>query len=303
MLKKVLFIFIFFLISLTAFAKDNTSYIKSYIYNVEHLNQKKIDYITDITFKCYYYYRRKIKSLEDDILKSAKQNEDKKFPILPDDGYSYCPKVIINVSTSPLEPEGIFRKGVIIINYNPLEMCEEKIVLGVYKRKICKKPNFDHTLMHELVHFAFYKIYGNIKFRKIIFNKYENCLKTKCPNLSLLNLIVSYRNFYDEFPATFFSNIWNKVKNCKNKVDNKDAIEYFVKTTLFFSKQDFLNCRLENRCGVYYLYRQLKDISNSFNLCVNPKIAFKILLNVSIENEKKDFLPLIKSDIFTNGKM
>ncbi|RUM59029.1 MAG: hypothetical protein DSY60_00530 [Persephonella sp.] len=287
-----------FLLNLTCFGKElnDIKYVSDYIKHIENLTDAKISYITNITFQCYYYYITKLKTLEKDILKSAEKGRQNKFPIIPSNGYSYCPKVIVNVSSAPLEPEGIFRKGVIIINYDPSKMCKEKELFGVFKEKICEKPNFDLTLMHELTHFAFSKIYGNIKFRKVLFDSYDRCMEENCSELPLLNEIVAYRNFYDEFSAILFSNIWIKLQKC-SFADVKDLpnFKFFIRTTLFLSKKEFLTCRLNGDCGVFYLYKQLRNISNSFNLCLPKKEAFKSLIKICINKEKKDLLPLLKT--------
>ncbi len=287
-----------FLLNLTCFGKElnDIKYIKDYIKHIENLTDAKISYITNITFQCYYYYTTKLKSIEKDILDLAKVGRETKIPLIPSKEYSYCPKVLINISSSPLEPEGIFRKGIIVINYDPSKNCVEKQMFGIFKEKICKKPEFNLTLMHELTHFAFSKVYGNIKFRRILLKKYELCKRNNCHKLPILEKIVAYRNFYDEFPAILFSNIWLKLMNCNIKNNNElDNYKFFIKTTLFLSKREFLSCRLNDTCGVFYLYRQLKNISNSFNICLPKKEAFKSLIKICINEEKKDLVPLVKS--------
>ncbi len=287
-----------FLFNLTCFGKglNDIKYINDYIKHMENLTNGKISYITNITFQCYYYYNTRLKSLEKEILEFAKSGGETKIPLIPSKEYSYCPKVLINISSSLLEPEGIFRRGIIIINYDPSKNCIEKNVFGIFKEKICRKPNFDLTLMHELTHFTFSKVYGNIKFRKVLFKKYELCKKENCPQLSTLKKIVAYRNFYDEFPAILFSNIWLKLIRCnKEEKDKVNNYKFFVRTTLFLSKKEFLECRLNDTCGVFYLYRQLKNISESFNLCLPKKEALKYLIKICINEEKKDLVPLLKT--------
>ncbi len=294
---KIIFL-INFLLNLTCFGEElnDIKYVNYYIKHIENLTDTKISYITNITFKCYYYYTKRLKSIEKDILDFAKVGRERKIPLFPSTEYSYCPKILINISSAPLEPEGIFRKGIIVINYDPSKSCVEKEMFGIFKEKICKKPDFNLTLMHELTHFAFSKIYGNIQFRKVLYKKYENCQKKACSNINLLNKIVAYRNFYDEFPAILFSNIWLKLINCNIKNNNElENYRFFIKTTLFLSKREFLSCRLNNTCGVFYLYRQLKNISNSFNICLPDKEAFKSLIKICINEEKKDLVPLLKT--------
>ncbi len=286
-----------FLFNLICFGKElnDIKYINDYIKNMENLTDRKISYITNITFKCYYYYNSRLKSLEKEILDFAKSGKKTKIPLIPSKDYSYCPKVLINISSSLLEPEGIFRRGIIIINYDTSRNCIEKKMFGIFEEKICRRPNFNLTLMHELAHFAFSKVYGNIKFRKILFRKYEICKKENCLQLPILEKIVAYRNFYDEFPAILFANIWSKLTNCNIEESNEVYnYRYFLKTTLFLSKREFLSCKLNNSCGVFYLYRQLKNVSDSFNLCLPKKEAFKSLILISINEEKKDLLPLVK---------
>lgn len=294
---KIIFL-INFLLNLTCFGKElnDIKYVNDYIKHMENLTDAKISYITNITFKCYYYYTTRLKSIEKNILDFAKVGKETKIPLLPSTEYSYCPKVLINISSSPLEPEGIFKKGIIVINYNPSQNCVEKSMFGIFKEKICKKPNFDLTLMHELTHFAFSKIYGNIKFRKVLFNRYEKCVKENCPELHLLKEIIAYRNFYDEFPAILFSNVWIKLQKCSfANLNDMPNFNFFLKTTLFLSKKEFLTCRLNGDCGVFYLYRQLENVSNSFNICLPKKEAFKSLIKICINEEKKDLVPLLKT--------
>ncbi len=291
----ILFLFIFFSKAFPLSKSEKIKTLQQYINKVNSINDTDIKRAVNMSYICYIEGLRQIGKIKKVILASAKERQRNIFFIPLKNKYRFCPNIKIEVSNSLILLEGEFKENLITINYNYTENCKEETNIFSISQMVCNEKSIETTLAHEFVHFTFCKLYGNCKFREILYDELNRCRTKKCRYFKLLKEIRDKRLYIDEFPATYYSTLIAGLTKC-NVYPKNDILRFpeYYKVSFMLGMQRFLNCRNLGKCTFFEVYKYGENAGKEFKGCVYPKLALRSIIKITLENEKGKLIPKVK---------
>jgi len=286
--------FIFTLEALAETKWQKVQILENYLQNLNSINEFQIETAVDKTITCLELAESEVASKADDIYKSAKKEKKTIFYFALSKKIPYCPDLRISITDDYLVPEGHFSEGLISLSYNFVRECKKSKKFGLIPSVKCDKNSLYIYLNHEFTHYAFSLLYGNMKFRDIIFNESEQC---KCKRQKCKNFIKSLaveRRFFDEFPPTYFSYYINFNKNCSPSRNSYYKFKDKFNFLFYYSLNDYKECVLNGSCDIYKVYILGEKLGRDTNICVGRRDALKAILDITIAKEKEIFAPKVR---------
>jgi len=297
--KTVIILTVLFLTISTSFGyskEEKIRILEKYVKNINATNNLKIEKAVKKTINCLELAEEVVNSKLDEIYSSAKKERKTSFFFPLSRELSYCPDLVILVTDDYLIPEGKFEHNVVTLNYNFVKECKRSKKLGLIPSVECDETSIFNYLNHEFTHYAFSLIYKDMRFRDVILKESENCdcNKHSCQYKKLIKTLAVERRFFDEFPPTFFSYYVQSIKGCIPEPASYSQLYDKYNFIFYYSLEEYRECVLNNDCDIFKVYILGEKTGRNMNICTSRKSALRAILNVTIENEKKIFVPKVK---------